>query len=184
VVNFTLRVAGFAPRQLRRYAFSCCPMKTFLTILFLFTLSSAFVYAQKTSSARTIALQLLNKREPNVKWNSRSLIKGDFDYDGIADYALSGRRGDRFVVGIIKGSLNRKSKHWTLEFSQDAGSQGSLCSVADARISSERFAPDDEITEVRRLPKKSRGINLSDESCDSFHIYYSRKEKQFVLWRR
>ncbi len=111
------------------------------------------------------------------------MLRGDFDYDGITDYALSGKRGDKFVVGIVKGSLNRKSKHWTLEFSQDAGSQGSLCSVADAQISLERFASDDEIVEVRRLPKKSRGIALSDERCDAFHIYYSRKEKQFV-WRR
>ncbi len=155
-------------------------MKTFLTIIFLFTLSGTSVFAQKTLSA----LQLLKNREPEVKWNSRSLLKADFDYDGVTDYALSGRRGNKFVIGIVKGSLNSKSKHWTLEFSEDAGSQSSLCSVAGARISSERFASDDEIAEVRRLPKKSRGIALSDERCDAFHIYYSRKEKQFVWWRR
>ncbi len=84
------------------------------------------------------------------------MLKGDFDYDGIVDYALSGRRGDKFIVGIVKGSLTNKSKHWTLEFSQDAGSQGALCSVMDARISLEQFSADDEIPDVRKLPKKKR----------------------------
>ena len=159
-------------------------MKTFLTIVFLFTLSGTSAYAQKTLST----VQLLENREPKVKWNSRSLLKADFDYDGVPDYALSGRRGDRFVVGIVKGPLNRKSKHWTLGFLENGGSQGALCSVASARINLERASSDvesgDEPEETRKLPKKSRGINLSDEHCDSFHIYYSRKEKQFVWWRR
>ena len=44
------------------------------------------------------------------------MLKGDLDYDGITDYALSGKRGGKFVIGIVKGLLNSKSKHWTLEF--------------------------------------------------------------------
>ncbi len=159
-------------------------MKTFLTVIFLIILCGTSVFTQKTSSKWTTALQLLTNREPKVRWNSRSLLKADFDYDGVVDYALAGKKGNLFVVGIVKGSLTSKSKHWTLEFSQDAASQGALCSVAKAQISLERFSADDENPEVRKLPRKSRGINLSDESCDSFHIYYNRKKDRFVWWRR
>ena len=157
-------------------------MKTFLTVIFLIILCGTSVFTQKTSK-RTTALQLLTNRESKVRWNSRSLLKADFDYDGVADYALAGKKGNLYVIGIVKGFPKSKSKHWTLEFSQDAGSQGALCSVADAQIRLERFSADDENPEVRKLPKKSRGINLSDEMCDSFHIYYNRKKVRFVWWR-
>jgi len=159
-------------------------MKAFLTVIFLIILCGTSVFSQKTSLKRTKALQLLTSHEPKVRWSSRDLLKADFDYDGVVDYALTGKKGNLFVVGIVKGSLTSKSKHWTLKFSQDAASQGALCSIADARISIERFSKDDENPDVRKLPGKSRGINLSDKSCDSFHIYYNRKEKKFVWWRR
>lgn len=171
--------------EFSRYAFSSKLMKTFLKIIFLVTFTSQFVYAQKTSSAVTSALQLLKNREPKVKCNSRSLLKADFDYDGVVDYALAGKKADLFVVGVVKGSLSNKfKKHWTLEFSQDASSQSALCSVGDAKISLEQFSADDEIRDVRNLPKKSRGVNLSDKRCDAFHIYYNQREKQFAWWRR
>jgi hypothetical protein len=157
-------------------------MKTFTTVVCLFILAATSIYGQKNSVART--MQILKNREPKVKWNLHSLLKADFDYDGIADYALTGRKDNFFVIGIVKGVLTNNSKHWTLEFSENAGSQNALCSVAKARISLEPFSNDDEIADVQKLPKKSRGINLSDESCDAFHIYYNRKENQFDWWRR
>lgn len=127
---------------------------------------------------QTTALSLLKKREPQVKWTAGSLLKADFDYDGIADYALAGKKGESFIVGIVKGSLSSKSKHWMLGFSA-AGED--LCSL-DGQISLEQLSNVDEIEELRNLPKTSRGINLSDE-CDDFHIYFSRKQKQFLWWR-
>lgn len=111
------------------------------------------------------------------------MLKGDFDFDGVTDYALSGKRGGKFVVGTVKGSLKNDSKHWTLEFAEGSGSQSALCSAADARISLENFSSEDEIAELKNLPKTSRGINLSDDKCDVFHIYYSRGKGEFVWWR-
>lgn len=137
------------------------------------------VFAQSKLSA----LQLLKDREAETEWNSRSLLKGDFDFDGVTDYALSGKRSGKFVVGIVKGTLKSDSKHWTLEFGEDGISQGSLSSVAEARIRLEKLSDDDEIPELKNLPKKSRGINLADDGSDAFHIYYSREKDQFVWWR-
>ena len=53
--------------------FPVARMKTLLTVIFLIALSGTSVFAQKTSSARTTALQLLINREPKVKWSSHSL---------------------------------------------------------------------------------------------------------------
>jgi hypothetical protein len=156
-------------------------MSTTVTVVFLLTFGVS-VLAINAASPRITALSVLRLREPEVKWNPRSLLKGDFDYDGVDDYALGGRKGSLYMLGVVKGSLSGKSKHWTLEFSQDAANQGALCSGTNAGIRLERLSAE-EVEEVQRLPRKSRGINLYDEECDSFHIYYDRKEKQFVWWR-
>ena len=150
-----------------------------LTIVLIIAGFGAGVFAQGKLSA----LQLLKNREAETEWNSRSFLQGDFDFDGVTDYALSGKRDGKFVVGIVKVNLKRDSKHWTLEFAEDSVSQSGLCSVADAKISLEKISPDEEIAELKDLPKTSRGINLADDQCDAFHIYYSREKAQFV-WRR
>lgn len=150
-----------------------------LTTPLIFTIFGTSVFAQSKLSA----LQILKNREPQTEWNSRSLLKGDFDHDGVADYAISGKRDGKFVVGIVKGQLKRDSKHWAFEFAEGGISQNSLCSVADARISLEKLSPDEELPELQKLPKTSRGINLANGECDAFHIYYSREKNQFTWWR-
>jgi hypothetical protein len=133
-------------------------------------------------SSSSSALNVLNRLEPDVKWEPRTLLKADFDFDGVEDYSLGARKGTQYVVGIVMGPLNGQSKHWTLEFSEDAGDQGSLCSVSDAQIRLDML--DDElVVGARGLPEMSKGINLYDDKCDSFHIYWDQKEKRFEWWR-
>jgi hypothetical protein len=153
------------------------------TIALVFAAFGTTIFAQSELPERPTAVQFLTNREAQTEWNSRSLLKGDFDYDGVTDYALAGKRDGKFVVGIVKGTLKHDSKHWTLEFAEDSASQDALCSVADARVSLENFSSGNEIAELKNLSKKSRGINLSDDKCDAFHIYYSREKEQFV-WQR
>lgn len=128
------------------------------------------------------ALSLLRSHEPNITWNARTLLKADFDFDGVDDYVLGGRTGVRYVVGVVKGPVTAQSKHWTLAFSADPGDQGSLCSVSTARIELEHLE-DDEVEGASKLPLNSRGINLSDGACDSFHIHWDRKGNRFVWCR-
>jgi hypothetical protein len=142
----------------------------------------------------TTALSVLSKKEPTIKWNAKSLIKGDFDYDGIADFALRGRKGKIFVLGIVKGALNTKSKSKMLEFGEDSGDQGSLCSVEKAIINTDdidkdymEFAKDylepKYVKALARLPKASKGIIVSDGMCDPFHIFWDKQTNKFIWWR-
>lgn len=127
------------------------------------------------ASPRT-ALDLLRKREPDVAWDSKSLIRGDFDQDGSEDFALAGTRGDLFVVGIVKGPVADACRHWTLEFSMAEGSQDGLCS-REAKIQLE------EITEDDPPGRKGLGINLHDDACDAFHIYWDPEQDAYDWWR-
>ncbi len=156
----------------------------------LLLLCGNFAFAQSGSTAFTF----LKQKYPTVDWNSKSQIKGDFDYDGVTDYALRGRKGAKLVVGIVKGAVNGKTKHWRLEFGEDAGDQGGLCSVKTALITVDdidkdyiKFAGEYIETEyaarLKKLPKNSKGITLSDGACDSFHILWDKKLKRFTWWR-
>lgn len=96
-----------------------------LTLVFT-SLSSIVGVLAQTRSARPIsALNLLRTREPKVVWNAGSLLKADFDYDGIDDYALGGKTSLGYVVGVVKAPISAQSKHWTLRFSAGPGDQGS-----------------------------------------------------------
>lgn len=165
-------------------------LKKFAAVFAALILSGAIAFAQKDAAA----LSVLTKKDPKTRWNAKSIIKGDFDYDGIDDYALRGIKGKLFVLGIVKGSPNGKSKSWTLEFPEDAGNQGGLCSVGKARINTEdidkdykEFAADyleeEYVKMFARLPKGSKGINIYDGMCDSFHVFWDKKMRRFNWWR-
>jgi len=152
-----------------------------LRALLLLAVAKCSTQPQEEKSSLT-ALTLLTSLEPKVAWHTQSLLKADFDFDGLDDYALGGSDDDRYVIGIVKGPLNPQSRHWTLKFSADAAEQGALCSVTSASIDLEQL-DEDNVEGVNTLPQNSRGINLSDGACDAFHIFWDPKQKQFVWWR-
>lgn len=128
------------------------------------------------------ALEALKLKDPTTVWNGKSLLHADLDLDGGEDYALSGIRKDRFVVGIVRGPMigeGGDGKVWTLDFPWDGG-EDALCSK-DAKITLEPLEENEGPKPEH--PRKGMGINLSDEQCDAFHIYWNPQEKKFEYWR-
>ena len=128
-------------------------------------------------------LDTLKLKDPATKWNGKSLLHADLDLDGTEDYALSGLSKDRFKVGIVRGPLAREGnadgKAWTLDFPWDGG-EDALCSK-DARITLEPLEENEGLKPGH--PRKGMGINLSDDQCDAFHIYWDPQERTFEYWR-
>jgi hypothetical protein len=125
------------------------------------------------------ALDLLERRDPATRWDRRSLLQADLDHDGGEDYAAAGFREDRYVVAIVHGPVSLDSPVWTLEFPWD-GSEDALCSKR-ARIRLESLAENEGPEEDQ--PRTGQGINLSDDQCDAFHIYWNPRRKGFDWWR-
>jgi hypothetical protein len=126
------------------------------------------------------ALEVLKQRQPETKWDTRSLLRADLDLDGGEDYAVLGKNKDRFVVGIVHGPVKAEKKEvWTLDFPWHGG-EDALCSKR-ARISLESLV--DNEGPKPGLLRQGVGINLSDDECDAFHIYWNLGEKTFEWWR-
>ncbi len=119
------------------------------------------------------ALDVLRQREPDTEWDSASLLEADLDQDGTEDYALTGFKGDLLVVGIVHGPVESSCRSWTLEFPMD-GTQDALCS-RKARIDLEKI-------EEEGSPARP-GINLHDDQCDAFHIFWDPEQKTYDWWR-
>lgn len=133
------------------------------------------------------ALEALKLKDPATEWNDKSLLRADLDLDGGDDFALSGVRKDRFMVGIVRGTINADSQAdsrpdsrvWTLDFPWDGG-EDALCSKK-AKIVLEPLEENEGPKPGH--PRKGMGINLSDDRCDAFHIYWDPREKTFAYWR-
>lgn len=163
----------------------------------LFLILSLLIACQIQALSQTggeSALNFLTRNEPSVKWNAKSQISGDFNYDGVTDHALRGRKGKFFVLGVIKSAPGGKRKYQTLQFGEDAGDQGALCSVDSAVITVENLDKDyiefateyldaNFVEMLKKLPKNSKGINISDGQCDSFHVIYDKKLNELIWWR-
>ena len=143
-------------------------------LLFPLLLAGCATWGERGSAVRELEL-----REPTVAWQAGSLVRGDLDGDGAGDYALTGRKGELFVVGILQGPPAKPGRHWTLEFPIGGDDQDALCSPA-ARLRLEEL---EGVPPEATPPAGNRGLALHDERCDAFHIYWDPAKKSFDYWR-
>jgi len=141
----------------------------------------SFTAAQNLKSRETIALGLLKRNHSGVNWTRSIMLRGDFDFDGVADTAYGTSNGKTYFVGIVRGGKRLKSKTAVLRFVENSSDQASLCSVAKAKIRLERISQSQ--TGLKGIRNGSRGINVFDDECDSFHIYFDQRQRSFTWWR-
>ncbi|HSS75902.1 MAG TPA: hypothetical protein VLV54_04075 [Thermoanaerobaculia bacterium] len=128
------------------------------------------------------ALEVLRLRQPNTEWSSKSLLRGDLDQKGSVDFAATGIHKDHVVVGIVEGPISAHSRTWFLDFPWKGGGEGALCSEK-AKITLEPLDPATEAGARKVASKPGVGINLHDDRCDAFHIYWDPQRKTFDWWR-
>ncbi|HEV7785132.1 MAG TPA: hypothetical protein VGQ28_07335 [Thermoanaerobaculia bacterium] len=128
------------------------------------------------------ALEVLRLRQPNTEWNSKTLLQGDLDQNGGLDYAATGLRKDRVVVGIVEGPISARSRTWFLDFPWKGGGEGALCSEK-AKMTLEPLDSAAKAGERKVANKPGVGLNLHDDRCDAFHIYWDPERKTFDWWR-
>lgn len=135
--------------------------------------------APKSPSAPLRAFDILKARQPGVEWRQGNGLEADLDQDGVKDFAFTGIRQDRFLVGIVQGPAKADSQVWTLDFPWHGGEDG-LCSK-EARIELEPLEENEG--PASRGPRKGLGINLHDDLCDAFHIAWNPDDHKFEWWR-
>ncbi|HEX4965317.1 MAG TPA: hypothetical protein VF173_31195 [Thermoanaerobaculia bacterium] len=170
-------------------------MKSRQTILLLLILTlGAACAGSRTNAPRTAktpparsaepqsALEVLRLRQPNTQWNGKSLLQGDLTQNGSTDFAVTGLGKDRVVVGIVEGPLSSHSRTWFLDFPWKGGGENALCSDK-AKMTLEPLDPATRAGERKAANRRGVGLNLHDDRCDAFHIYWDAERKTFDWWR-
>lgn|SRR6266852_4627266 len=161
--------------------------------------------AQSADAGGPAPIALLSRLRADVQWERDSLLLGEVTLDREIDAVALGFKEGSVFVGIVAGPFVRTPKYWILEFATNAQSQDGLCgSPQDARLQLEKLSiPEDapkgcDQAEVARECRRwrqtaqlvylaaargSKGINLGDGKCDSFHIYFDPVRRE-PTWSR
>ena len=114
-----------------------------------------------------------------------AVIKADIDCDGVEDTAQMDYVEDRVRVTVTFAATKASQ---SLEFGLgNSGAQESLCGTA-ATLEIEDMDYDlieafGENPEGFRQSKTCKGLSLTDDECDSMHIFWNHETKHIDWWR-
>lgn len=122
---------------------------------------------------------------PGVQWDSRAVVRADFNGDGRLDVALLGDQDGAVVLGIgIRQPGQAGLRVQALRFRVDPDAQDGVC----RRPVTLRAARSVCTLENGRLDgcdarRSKAGLRLSDDTCDAIHLYWNFQTDQMAWWR-
>ena len=136
-----------------------------------------------TSVSSPIALGRLYDARPNVRWDSKSGLRADFDCDGRPDQAFLGRNAGRVYVGLIRAAAQRPE---ILDFAVGASIQEEICGEpAELVIESLDYDPEEAVGGIDgfRRSRRCKGLQLRGGECDSIHLFWNHESRSLDWWR-
>lgn len=124
-----------------------------------------------------------SKHFPQIKWDSKTVLQGDFDCDGKRDAALLGE--DKKSVWVAIFNRGPEAAPQTLSFPKSVMCNGKQRHLkADALDVSDAEWRDTlgEVPEGYRTSKTCQGLALQSGECDSLHIYWNHVKRKFYAW--
>lgn len=156
-----------------------------LRVLVPVTLCAIFasVGATADDAANAPAVSALRIAQPSVRWDERSVVVADITCDGKPDRIAVGYGKDNNVwVGLVHGG----TRPVTMQFPVGREHSTSFCSTP-VRLEASPLACSDEDVGALSGCKEVKGcsaFSAVDDSCDSFHFYWTASRNKLVWWRR
>jgi hypothetical protein len=119
----------------------------------------------------------------DIRWETWSVLRGDFDGDGRVDQALLGRGPKRVFVGVVYSSGGKPD---ILEFAISSGQQAAICSEpAKLEVESLDYDPSDTVGKLEGFERSrtAKGLRLSGGECDDVHLFWNHITKHLGWWR-
>lgn len=119
------------------------------------------------------------KYVPGVTWQARSVISGNFTCRGRIEHAILGVSASNVVIAVFVEGIKARPK--VLRYSAK--------NRETAKLATESLDYDPREDPGYGLPgfqssKSCMGLNLSDDSTDSAHIYWNHEARRFDDWSR
>ncbi|MGO9270429.1 MAG: hypothetical protein ACLQOO_09285 [Terriglobia bacterium] len=136
-------------------------------------------------------MRLAALKLPDVRGDRNSLLTADINGDGEIDHAFQGLQvnGDnkKVFVAVVYGPAETKAQVDILEFGVGGASESDLCALP-AKLTTESldYDPTEEVggpVPGFERSKTTRGLNLAEGNCDSFHLFWDHQSHRLDWWR-
>jgi hypothetical protein len=156
----------------------------FVPVRFLSAFLLAIYVAQAASPQAAAVVQAGRRLRPEVAWQSKSVLRGDFSCRGRSEVAILGTTADAILVAIFVDGMTRKPQ--VVRYPKDVFVSDSMLGIEieDLDFDVQRLASDlgTSLQGLRRS-KTCKGISLRNHQEDAIHIYWNRVKSVFREWR-
>lgn len=121
-----------------------------------------------------MTVRAASKYIPNVAWQAKSSVTGDFTCDGHKQTAILGISGTDVVVAVFLNGLNRKPEELRFDIFETQ--------FAQLKTESLDYELDYDLPGFQQS-KSCLGLNVGDMGHDSAHLYWDHNSKKFGMWR-
>ena len=132
------------------------------------------------------AMALLTKVRPDVRWDSSTIVAGDFDADGKEDFAVVGYVSGDLILAIRLSHDVKPTDFQYLSFGIGRAQQDAIC-VAPAKLSAVPLlcASEGSALPGCRESRGASGLTLSDhnDDCDPINLYWDNDHRRMAWWR-
>jgi hypothetical protein len=124
----------------------------------------------------------LGEARPFARWEPTSLLRADFDCDGVEDVAALGQQAGDVMVGVALGS---GAVPEAFQFAISGSRQDAICSVpATLALAPLAGDPPQDVQGFRKS-ETCKGLRLSGEFCShDVFLYWNHQTKRLDWWRR
>lgn len=156
------------------------------------------------ATARTgAALALLGTQNPSVVWEHAPRLDGDVDGDGSPDLVFVGHLPAAVLIGVVTGSASAATNSWVLPLQLSAGAQDGIgksnpsvsfempvgaygaASLCESQPTTESCSAELRLKTAlgKAATRGMKGIAISDNASDPFHVYFNPVTRRFEWWR-
>lgn len=130
------------------------------------------------------AMQVLDKTDPGVAWDTKGAVTADVTCDGKLDLVIIGQKGSMGVVAVVPG-VDKPGKPIIGEFpTGHPQTQDGFCGKRLKLYLEPRDCLwEDGRIEGCKVVKGCKAFRVDDGDCDAFHFYWDNKAKQLTYNR-
>ena len=134
----------------------------------------------------TAFLGRIATEQPSVKWDAKSVVKGDFDGSHRATFAVIGYKDKHVMVAVGRNAADGSVTAQYLEFGIDPAQQNAICGLpAHLKLYPLVCSGGDDGQELpgcQETPGAS-ALSLDDDRCDPINMYWNHGKKLMMWWR-
>ncbi len=132
----------------------------------------------------TFVLSAAKTADRKVRWQDKSLLRGDFTCRGASEFAILGTTPTEIAIAVFRPPSRKPLA--LLRFSGTARNPGAATLTIEPLDFDIKQLEQDIgfVPDGLQSSKTCLGLNLTDQEIDSAHIYWHRKNRRFESWSR